>query len=301
MLGAVNSNPTVLPPPCSNSADAKDLPSLANSLVKARTNAPSADTSFARPISPQSLCSYNRNLTSQTMHRPAPAMVITKPALRLSAQQMKDYRIFCTALGTNAGSQNIIDIMQGKHSALDVGKVMSELAKNHGEEAIRSVHRGKGREGVDLGTDMQTLVTREGLQKIAKDVYLSADASKLSTERVYRGLGMTERGIRKLLALKESETSVKSDYFLSCSKTMETAQSFADTYAKEGEVKVQFQIRGFSNMALRSYLPYGEQETLFTPHAAFKIERIFKGQNTGHFIVRLTEVPSDHKAVPLPY
>ncbi|RXZ33340.1 hypothetical protein D9O50_14715 [Oxalobacteraceae bacterium CAVE-383] len=208
---------------------------------------------------------------------------------------MKDYKTFCTVLGTNAGSQNIIEIMQGRRQKLDANGVMAELEKRHDAREFQSLKK------TGIKTDMEVLVNGEGLRNIADYIYRSADPSKLSTGWVFRGLGMTKAGIRTLIDWKASDIPVKSAYFMSCSKDMAVAESFADAYAKEGEEKVQFRIRGYSNMALRSHLPYGEEETLFPPHATFKIEKIFRSEQTKHIIVRLEEIPPDAKAVPMPY
>jgi hypothetical protein len=215
-----------------------------------------------------------------------------------SDRQRKEFKAFSTLYSTNAGAKEINQVMRGKPWDLSITKVMAEIGKRNGEQDISSYKKG----GIDIKGEMKSLAAKAEILRVADDIYARTKLLKLSPEHVHRGQGMTSAGVDQLITLWKAGIPVKATHFLSCDKDIKVAQSFAKNCSEGKEEPVLFQIRGFSNVRLRSHLEVsGESESLFTPHATFKIDQIATGKNTGQLIVRLTEIPQAANTVLLPY
>ncbi|MDB5774923.1 MAG: hypothetical protein JWP38_1056 [Herbaspirillum sp.] len=317
MPGAINPNP---PPKQPSVFTRQGVHEMTRQLEAVRVRRTEATTAAAfRPLSPSrgttamttQIKSASRSCATDA-RRPIPERPIPRQAPLQSAaakqrtaapgrdpeRQRKDFKIFSTLYNTNAGAEAINAAMRGDKLKLSIREVISEIGRRNGEEEILSYKRAK----VDLEFDMEQLATKSNLLRVADEIYAQADPAKLSAHRIYRGQGMTSAGIDKLMDLWDSGTPVKATHFLSCDKNSETALLFANNLIKGVEEPVLFQILGFSNTRLSPYMSVlGETESLFSPHATFKIEQIGKGKNTGCYVVKLTEISRTETAQAMPY
>lgn len=223
-------------------------------------------------------------------------VILTDP--EKMTKQKENFKAFSTLYSTNTGCKAINAAMRGSEFKISITDVMDEIERRNGPEEISSYKKT----GIDLKSDMKIFATKENLKQVARGIYTSAKSAE-SSQIIYRGQGMTPDGVKKLLALWKSETSVPvhPTHFFSCDKNRNTANEFSNAL-KPGEKPVLFKIKGFSNTALRPHIPVkGETETLFTPHATFDIKRMFISENTGQTVVELNEIPWTKEAVPMPY
>lgn len=140
---------------------------------------------------------------------------------------------------------------------------------------------------------------------------MSAKALYTPTEKnitTYRGQGMTDNGIKKLISQfrtdKESNspTSYKLGQFFSTSTDNEVARDFAER--SKDDVQVMFRLKGNSGHSLfvRGGLTFKnkESEKLYSPLANVKVVNIEK-TGPGAYQIDMIEVPRSKEAKLLPY
>ena len=212
-------------------------------------------------------------------------------------QRDENYRTF-SDLYQHFGLAAINDVYAGKERVFNCRNVIDKMEKASGENLSC-----KEKDGTNLLDRMKITASQQGLKYTAEAMSEDGKSKPLSDKPVYLGLGMTTAQVQQLHALSkgsQSANAIKAGRFLSTDKERETEVNSAKKCTKD-QKQVLLEIKGSSNKSLRPHQGGSNPlETLFGPHATFKVTAVGPGsKNKDLIIVQLTEIPVTKNTVPL--
>jgi hypothetical protein len=206
-----------------------------------------------------------------------------------------DIKDFFTVYSTNEGAAAINrSLRNGSEPGLSKSAVINELKRLHGDDLFSRGNK-KAESDIKFAAGEMTLTN---IRAMDKHIYASGLANpKLATG--YRGVTMTEGGLRQLADFLRRDVHVSPDGLFSCSSSRQVASAFADKNVHENPVIIE--VSGRTQHRMTSALTAkGESESLFSTRAIFKITGISRVEIDGktYHQVKLSEVINSKQSLP---